>query len=243
MPPSTGASARRRVLVSGYNKRHARGQVTRRYMEPLRGANASRFRAFVLIAATKKPDREDPAKFDWKCLLRLNLQRGTLMSANGRRTRSGDDRYMCSPCPKNKQEFFTATHAKLPQARRCFEDAIHYAGEGFPVSARVSRWIEQTAPEMDAASKAIFLPEGKPAPILRNIRLAETLRAIAAHGRAGFYEGDMARELAAARRLLHRRRPRRAERALGRAAARHLSRRDASTRRRRRRRASPCSRC
>ena len=28
------------------------------------------------------------------------------MSANGRRTRSGDDRYMCASCPKNKQEFF-----------------------------------------------------------------------------------------------------------------------------------------
>jgi gamma-glutamyltranspeptidase len=88
-----------------------------------------------------------------------------------------------------------ARYGRLPFAR-CFQDAIHYAGEGFPVSARVSRWIEQTAPELDAASKAIFLPEGKPAPILRNIRLAETLRAIAAHGRAGFYEGEVARKLA-----------------------------------------------
>jgi hypothetical protein len=29
-------------------------------------------------AQTKKPDRDDPAKFGWKCLKRLNLQRGTL---------------------------------------------------------------------------------------------------------------------------------------------------------------------
>jgi gamma-glutamyltranspeptidase/glutathione hydrolase len=88
-----------------------------------------------------------------------------------------------------------ARYGRLPFAR-CFQDAIHYAAEGFPVSARVARWIEQTAPEMDAASKALFLPEGKLAPRLRNIRLAETLRAIAAHGRAGFYEGDVARKLA-----------------------------------------------
>src|SRR5688500_10056610 len=54
-----------------------------------------------------------------------------------------------------------ARHGRLPLAR-CLQDAIHYAGEGFPVSAKVGRWIEQTAPEMDAATKSIFLPEGKP---------------------------------------------------------------------------------
>jgi len=88
-----------------------------------------------------------------------------------------------------------ARYGRLPLAR-CLQDAIHYAGDGFPVSARVSRWIEQTAAEMDTASKAIFLPDGKPATLLRNVRLAETLRAIAAHGRAGFYEGDVAKKLA-----------------------------------------------
>ena len=55
-----------------------------------------------------------------------------------------------------------ARHGRLPFAR-CLQDAIHYAGDGFPVSARVSRWIEQTAPELDGASKAIFLPDGKAA--------------------------------------------------------------------------------
>ena len=91
-----------------------------------------------------------------------------------------------------------ARHGRLPFAR-CFEDSIHYAGDGFPVTARLSRWIEQTAPELDAASKAIFVPHGK-APeagdILRNPRLATTLRAIAEQGRAGFYAGEVARQLA-----------------------------------------------
>jgi gamma-glutamyltranspeptidase len=85
-----------------------------------------------------------------------------------------------------------ARHGRLPLAR-CLQDAIHYAGEGFPVSAKVARWIEQTAPEMDAATKAMFQPGAK---VLKNPMLANTLRAVAAQGRAGFYEGDVARKLA-----------------------------------------------
>jgi len=85
-----------------------------------------------------------------------------------------------------------ARHGRLPFAR-LLQDAIHYAAEGFPVSARVSRWIEQTAPEMDAATAAIFR---RGASILKNPNLASTLRAIAAHGRSGFYEGEVARKLA-----------------------------------------------
>jgi gamma-glutamyltranspeptidase/glutathione hydrolase len=91
-----------------------------------------------------------------------------------------------------------ARHGRLPFAR-CLRDAIHYAAEGFPVTARLSRWIGETAPEMDAASAAIFLPGGKaprPGEVLKNPRLAITLRAIAAQGRAGFYEGEVARHLA-----------------------------------------------
>jgi len=85
-----------------------------------------------------------------------------------------------------------ARHGRLPFAR-CLESAIRYAADGFPVSARVSRWIEQTAPEMDAATAAIFLRGG---PVLKNPKLADTLRTIAARGRACFYEGEVARELA-----------------------------------------------
>jgi gamma-glutamyltranspeptidase len=91
-----------------------------------------------------------------------------------------------------------ARYGRLPFAR-CLQDAIHYASEGFPVSARVSRWIEQTAGELDAASKAIFLPGGaapRAGTRLRNANLANTLRAVAAQGRAGFYEGEVAKKLA-----------------------------------------------
>ena len=93
---------------------------------------------------------------------------------------------------------FCAAHeryGKLPLAR-CLQDAIHYARDGYAVSARLARWISETRSDLarDPASAALFLPEGKS--ILNNPRLADTLEAIALRGRAGFYEGEVAAELA-----------------------------------------------
>jgi gamma-glutamyltranspeptidase len=84
-----------------------------------------------------------------------------------------------------------ARHGKLPLSR-CLQDAIHYARHGHPVTARVARWIEQTRGEFDAATAALFTDEK----ILRNPALARTLEAIAARGREGFYEGEVAKGLA-----------------------------------------------
>jgi gamma-glutamyltranspeptidase len=74
------------------------------------------------------------------------------------------------------------------------EAAIHYARDGWPVSERVQRWIKETAGELarDPASAELF-EVGKTR--LQNPRLADTLEAIAAQGRAGFYEGEVARKL------------------------------------------------
>ncbi|HEX7220747.1 MAG TPA: gamma-glutamyltransferase family protein [Burkholderiales bacterium] len=85
-----------------------------------------------------------------------------------------------------------ARHGRLP-FERCLQHAIRLAAEGFPVTPRVARWIEETAPEMDAATAAIFRRGER---VLKNPKLAETLGAIAVHGRAGFYEGAVARNLA-----------------------------------------------
>jgi gamma-glutamyltranspeptidase/glutathione hydrolase len=92
---------------------------------------------------------------------------------------------------------FCEAHArfgKLPLAR-CLEPAIHYARDGYPVSEKLSRWITETAAELaqDPASAALF-PVGKSR--LANPALARTLEAIAAQGRAGFYEGQVAVQLA-----------------------------------------------
>jgi len=86
-----------------------------------------------------------------------------------------------------------ATHGRLPLARS-LASAIGYARDGFPVTARLAHWIGVTAGELKKSPEAaaIFLPGGAK---LKNPDLARTLEAIAANGRAGFYEGAVAREL------------------------------------------------
>jgi gamma-glutamyltranspeptidase len=85
-----------------------------------------------------------------------------------------------------------ARYGRLPLAR-CLQDAIYLARDGFPVTARVANWIEQTAAEFDPATAAIF---GTGGTRIRNPKLANTLEAIAGQGRAGFYEGEVAKGLA-----------------------------------------------
>ena len=93
-----------------------------------------------------------------------------------------------------------AAHGRLPLARN-LASAIDLAENGFPVTQRLAGWIEATATELRASAEAaaIFMP-GAEVPRtgqkLRNPNLANTLRAIAAHGRAGFYEGAVGEELA-----------------------------------------------
>jgi len=93
-----------------------------------------------------------------------------------------------------------AAYGKLPLARS-LEAAIGYAREGFPVSERLSNWIGLTAFELKqhAESAAIFLPGGqapRPGARLTNPNLARTLEAIASNSREGFYQGEVAQELA-----------------------------------------------
>jgi gamma-glutamyltranspeptidase len=93
-----------------------------------------------------------------------------------------------------------AAYGRLPLARS-LETAIGYARDGFPVTERVAGFIALVAADLapHAETLAIFMPDGK-APragsLLRNPGLARTLEAVAAGGRAGFYEGEIARELA-----------------------------------------------
>ncbi len=94
-----------------------------------------------------------------------------------------------------------AASGRLPFAR-LLEAAIGYARDGFPVTARVARWIRQTADAgvFNDDARAIFLPGGAPPPPgsrLVNADLARTLERIAGAGRDGFYAGETARALAA----------------------------------------------
>ena len=93
-----------------------------------------------------------------------------------------------------------AAHGRLPLART-LEAAIGYARDGYPVSARLANWIAASADELRASPgwAELFLPAGE-APragaTLANPKLARTLQALAGGGRAGFYEGPVAREMA-----------------------------------------------
>ena len=92
-----------------------------------------------------------------------------------------------------------AAYGKLPLATD-LAAAVACARDGFPVTERVARWIERSADVLaaDPAAARIFLAGGtSPAagtPV-RNPDLARTLERVA-EGRAGFYEGETAREMA-----------------------------------------------
>ena len=93
-----------------------------------------------------------------------------------------------------------AASGRLPLTR-CLESAIGYARDGYPVTARLARWIAACAPELasHAAAAELFLPGGE-APsagaLLRNRGLARTLEAVAGEGAAGFYGGEVGATLA-----------------------------------------------
>jgi gamma-glutamyltranspeptidase len=93
-----------------------------------------------------------------------------------------------------------AAYGRLPLARN-LQTAIGYARDGFPVTRRLAAFIELSAPDLapHAETMAIFMPGGRAPRVgakLVNPGLARTLSAIAERGRAGFYEGEVGRELA-----------------------------------------------
>lgn len=90
---------------------------------------------------------------------------------------------------------------RLPRAT-VLAPAIAYAEEGFPLSLRMAQVIAQHADLLRTypTSAAVFLPDGRPpAPgsLFRQPDLARTLRQIAEGGREAFYQGEIAREIAA----------------------------------------------
>ncbi len=80
--------------------------------------------------------------------------------------------------------------------------AIAYAEDGFPVSEVIAKyWLaaEKRLKKIPESAK-VYLPGGK-APragdVFKNPALAKTYRAIAKHGRDGFYKGDIAKQIVA----------------------------------------------
>jgi gamma-glutamyltranspeptidase len=92
------------------------------------------------------------------------------------------------------------THGRLALPR-ILEAAIGYARDGFPVTERLAGHIVERHDDLvgHEHSARIFLPGGTPPPAgskLVNPDLARSLERFAADGRAGFYEGETAAEMA-----------------------------------------------
>jgi len=93
-------------------------------------------------------------------------------------------------------------YGKLPWAD-LFQPAIALARDGFAVSPRLAGLLAESAPASFAPSaRAYFFDAaGRPLPTgykLRNPALAATFEDIAAHGTRAFYDGDTAKDIAAA---------------------------------------------
>lgn len=95
-------------------------------------------------------------------------------------------------------------HGALP-LDRVLAPAIHYAEAGVPVSPRVALDWSSLPLNLQGRARDLFLKGGKPLPAGARFSApgqAEVLRAIAAKGRAGFYEGEVAEDLVASLRAL-----------------------------------------
>lgn len=76
--------------------------------------------------------------------------------------------------------------------------AIHYADAGIPIAPRVSMDYVTSGHLLQGAARRHYLRDDKPLPLGARFKApgqAEVLRKIAAQGRAGFYEGDVAEDM------------------------------------------------
>jgi gamma-glutamyltranspeptidase / glutathione hydrolase len=93
-------------------------------------------------------------------------------------------------------------YGKLPWAD-LFQPAITLARDGFPVSPRLAHLLAEAGPDSFAAEvrRYFFDAQGRPWPVgykLADPALAETFAIIARDGPKAFYDGDIARDIAAA---------------------------------------------
>ena len=88
-------------------------------------------------------------------------------------------------------------HGKLG-LDRILAPAIRYAEQGIPVAPRVAFDYARSGKTLSGAGRRHFLIDDKPLTLGQKFRApgqAEVLRQVAAKGRAGFYEGDVARDM------------------------------------------------
>ena len=98
----------------------------------------------------------------------------------------------------------SADHGRLGLADT-LAPAIRYADEGIPVAPRVAKDWAEAADLLQGRARETLLNAGQPLRIGQMFRApgnAEVLRRVAAQGRAGFYEGEVAEDMVASLRAL-----------------------------------------
>ncbi|MBC7735663.1 MAG: gamma-glutamyltransferase family protein [Candidatus Saccharibacteria bacterium] len=88
---------------------------------------------------------------------------------------------------------------------RVLAPAIRYADEGVPVAPRVASDWADDAPYLSGDARRFFLLDGRVPTLGQVFRApgqAEVLRRVAAEGRAGFYEGEVAEDMISSLRAL-----------------------------------------
>ncbi len=98
----------------------------------------------------------------------------------------------------------SADWGRLPLAQ-VLAPAIRYADEGVPVAPRTAADWAEAADTLKGAARDRFLLDGaapRTGQVFRAPGQAEVLRRIAAQGRAGFYEGEVAADIVASLRAL-----------------------------------------
>lgn len=97
-----------------------------------------------------------------------------------------------------------ADHGHLPMDQ-VLAPAIHYADAGIPVAPRVAFDYGQSASVLSGHARTLFLQDDAAIPMGAHFKApgqAEVLRRVAAEGRAGFYEGEVAEDMVASLRAL-----------------------------------------
>ena len=94
----------------------------------------------------------------------------------------------------------SADYGKL-DLKAVLAPAIRYAESGVPVAPRVAFDWEKDSPVLQGSAVQDYMINGaapQPGQIFRQPKQAKALRLIAEHGRAGFYEGEVAEDMVAA---------------------------------------------
>lgn len=99
-------------------------------------------------------------------------------------------------------EWISKKYGALP-LKRSLAPAVRLAREGFPVDSKLASAFESQWSRLSINAKATFSQDGRAlreGEVLRQTELARTLELIATQGKAGFYEGETAKELVTAAR-------------------------------------------